>query len=324
MTGGTIEENSANYGGGVYLYYHSEMTMTGGVIQNNTAVNGTSSGLYGYAAGGGIASYGGSVLNFGGSAEIRNNRSDHMGGGISLGTGVASDGSDVLNMTGGSVTGNSSGSGGGGIMVQAGKTNSYAIANISGGTISDNRMLGTGEGEHAFGGGGIYVNGYSSDYPGFHNGVLNLTNALITENTAGLEGGGYAACPVSSTEMYLNNGAAIFGNTGDRANDIYILASLDYGVHSGNPFYTVASTMLGGTPYHWKDEQGNEVSLNHLKGQLNFFSNDYELMLSTDVKQDAAAKELAAVVISGNTSATRGGGIGSNGTVNIGARIPVN
>ncbi|MGN1388558.1 MAG: Cna B-type domain-containing protein [Bulleidia sp.] len=318
MTGGRIEYNTANYGGGIYLYNHSEMTMSGGIIQNNNAVDGTDVGLYGYAAGGGIALYNGSILNFSGKAEIRNNHSDHMGGGISLGTGVASDGSDILNMTGGSVTGNSSGSGGGGIMVQAGKSSAYATANISGGIISGNSMTGTGEGEHAFGGGGIYVNGYSSDYPGFHNGVLNLTNALITENTAVLEGGGYAACPVSSTEMYLDNGAAIYGNTGSRADDVYILASMGYGLHSGNPFYTISSVMLGGTPYHWKDEQGNEVSLNHLKGQLNFFSTDYELVLSTDVRQDEAAQGLAAVIISGNTSATRGGGIGSNGTVNIG------
>jgi LPXTG-motif cell wall-anchored protein len=317
ITGGTIENNTANFGGGIYLYYNSVMTMSGGTIQNNTAVDGTESGLYGYAAGGGIDLYGGSTLNVTGNAEIKNNHSDHMGGGISLGTGVASNGSDVLNMTGGVITGNSSGSGGGGIMVQAGKANAYATANISGGTISDNHMLGTGAGDHAFGGGGIYVNGYSGN-SAFHDGVLNLTNALITENTASLEGGGYASCPVSSTEMYLDSGCAIYNNTGDRANDVYILASTMYGVHSGNPYYTVSSTMLGGTPYHWKDEEGNEVPLNHLKGQLNYFSSDYELLLSTDVKQDEAAKGLAKVFITGNTSTTRGGGIGSNRTVNVG------
>lgn len=318
MTGGTIENNSANFGGGVFLENHSVMTMSGGVIQNNTAVDGTQSGLYGYAAGGGIDLYGGSTLNLTGNAVIKNNSSEHMGGGISVGTGVTSNGPDTLNMTGGSVTGNSSGSGGGGIMVQAGRTNAYGTANISGGTISGNNMTGSGEGEHAFGGGGIYVNGYSSAYRGFHNGVLNLTNALITENTAALEGGGYASCPVSSTEMYLDSGCAIYNNTGNRARDIYILASAGYGAHSGNPFYTVSSTMLGGTPYHWKDGQGKEVPLNSLKGQLKTFGNNNELVLSTDVKNDEAAQRLAKVVITGNTSATRGGGIGSNGTVNIG------
>jgi len=318
MTGGLIEDNLANYGGGVYLNYHAVMTMPGGVIQSNYAKDGTESGLYGYAAGGGIALYGGATLNLSGDAQIINNTSDHMGGGISLGTGVASNGSDVLNMTGGSVSGNTSGSGGGGIMVQAGKANSYAVANISGGSITNNTMTGNGEGEHAFGGGGIYVNGYADD-SNFHNGILNLSNALITENTAAEEGGGYAACPVSSTDMYLEDGSAIFNNSGSRANDIYILASAGYGDHSGNLYYTVSSTMLGGTPYHWKDDYGNELPLNRLKGQLIWYSYDnYELTLTTDVKDDAAARAYAKVIISGNTSAIKGGGIGSNGTVNIG------
>ena len=278
MTGGLIEDNLANYGGGVYLNYHAVMTMPGGVIQSNYGKDGTESGLYGYAAGGGIALYGGATLNLSGDAQIINNTSDHMGGGISLGTGVASNGSDVLNMTGGSVSGNTSGSGGG----------------------------------------GIYVNGYVND-SNFHNGVLNLSSALITENTAAEEGGGYAACPVSSKEMYLEDGSAIFNNNGSRANDIYILASAGYGAHSGNPYNTVSSTMLDGTPYHWKDDYGNEVPLNHLRGQLIWYSyENYELALTTNVKDDAAARASAKVVISSNTSATKGGGIGSNGTVNIG------
>ncbi|MGI6737032.1 MAG: hypothetical protein ACOX41_06965, partial [Anaerovoracaceae bacterium] len=88
----------------------------------------------------------------------------------------------MLNMTGGTISGNSAGSGGGGILVQAGYTDKYGTANISGGTISDNRMTGEGTGNNAFGGGGIYVNGYSSWISGYHNGVLNLTNAVIKEN----------------------------------------------------------------------------------------------------------------------------------------------
>lgn len=317
MTGGTIEDNAANYGGGVYLYYKSEMTMSGGIIQNNKAVDGTESGTYGYAAGGGIALYDGSILNLSENAEIKNNQSENMGGGISLGTGSGGE-KNLLNMTGGAITGNSSGAGGGGILIQAGISDeTCSTANISGGTISNNTMTGKGSGNKAFGGGGIYVNGYAVNGT-HHNAVLNLSNALITENSAKLEGGGYAACPISSTEIYLDNGCAIYNNTGDRAKDIYILASLGYGAHSGNPFYTIPNTMMGGTPYHWKDERGNEVALNHLKGQLHYGSSNYELLLSSDVRHDEAAQDYAKVKIIGNTSATRGGGIGSNGTVNIG------
>jgi hypothetical protein len=162
-------------------------------------------------------------------------------------------------------------------------------------------------------GGGIYVNGASI----YYNGVLNLTNALITENTAALQGGGYAACPISVTNINVNDGAAIYSNTASSANEIYILASNDYGLHSGSPTYSISSTMLGGTSYVWKYPDGTEVPLDELEGTLDPDAEE-SLSLSTDVTSDAEAEALAKVFITGNTSATRGGGIGSNGTVNIG------
>ena len=75
--------------------------------------------------------------------------------------------------------------------------------------------------------------------------------------------------------------------------------------------------MLGGTAYNWKDDDGNEVPLNHLSGQLLAINDEY-LGLHTDVVQDTNAQTLAIVIISGNYSLTRGGGIGSNGTVEMG------
>ena len=316
MTGGIIRNNTANYGGGIFLNY-STMNFSGGSIQNNAAIDGTSSAGKGYAAGGGITVYDGSTLNLSGNAEIKNNTSDNIGGGISIGTGVGSNGADVLNMTGGTISGNSAGSGGGGILVQAGYTDKYGTANISGGTISDNRMTGEGTGNNAFGGGGIYVNGYSSCISGYHNGVLNLTNAVIKENTASMQGGGYASCPNSETHIYVKNGVALYANEAESADEIYILASSAYGPHSGDPIYSIAPSMLGGTPYNWKYEDGSEVPLNKLDGQLLAINNE-SLSLHTDVGSDSNAESLAKVVITGNTSATRGAGIGSNGTVNMG------
>ena len=316
MTGGIIQNNTANYGGGIFLNY-STMNFSGGSIQNNAAIDGTSSAGKGYAAGGGITVYDGSTLNLSGNAEIKNNTSENIGGGISIGTGVGSDGADVLNMTGGTISGNSAGSGGGGILVQAGYTDKYGTANISGGTISDNRMTGEGTGNNAFGGGGIYVNGYSSWISGYHNGVLNLTNAVIKENTASMQGGGYASCPNSETHIYVKNGVALYANEAKSADEIYILASSAYGPHSGDPIYSIAPSMLGGTPYNWKYEDGSEVPLNKLDGQLLAINNE-SLSLHTDVGSDSNAESLAKVVITGNTSATRGAGIGSNGTVNMG------
>lgn len=316
MTGGIIRNNTANYGGGIFLNY-STMNFSGGSIQNNAAIDGTSSAGKGYAAGGGITVYDGSTLNLSGNAEIKNNTSDNIGGGISIGTGVGSNGADVLNMTGGTISGNSAGSGGGGILVQAGYTDKYGTANISGGTISDNRMTGEGTGNNAFGGGGIYVNGYSSCISGYHNGVLNLTNAVIKENTASMQGGGYASCPNSETHIYVKNGVALYANEAESADEIYILASSAYGPHSGDPIYSIAPSMLGGTPYNWKYEDGSEVPLNKLDGKLLAINNE-SLSLHTDVGSDSNAESLAKVVITGNTSATRGAGIGSNGTVNMG------
>lgn len=317
MTGGTIKNNTANFGGGVYLSYSSEFNLSGGSIENNYAINGTKSGQYGYAAGGGVCVYDGSTLNLTRSAIIKDNYSEEMGGGISIGTGVASNGSNRLNMAGGTITNNSAGSGGGGIFVQAGMTNKQGVANISAGEITNNAMTAKGSGNNAFGGGGIYVNGYPNVYTGFQNGEVHLTNALITENSAVLQGGGYAGCPSSETHIFLNDGAAFYGNTANGGNEIYILASNAYGTHSGNPEYTIANTMLGAVPYNWKYDDGTEVDLSKLDGKL-LATEGESLSLHTDSTGNADTLARAKVKITGNTSNTRGAGIGSNGTIYIG------
>ncbi|MGI6211960.1 MAG: Cna B-type domain-containing protein [Anaerovoracaceae bacterium] len=317
MTGGTITGNTANFGGGVFVGAGT-MNMSGGVISNNKAVSmyNTRYSMTFPASGGGICVYdNNAVLNVSDSAQIINNSSEETGGGISLGIFLPSNYAETLNMTGGTVSGNTAGSAGGGIFVQGGRyETAIGTANISGGTISNNSMTGEGDENDSFGGGGIYVNGSST----YYNGVVNLTNVLITDNTATLQGGGYAACPISVTRIYVNDGAAIYANTASSADEIYILASNDYGTHSGDPTYDISSTMLGGTPYVWKySSDDTEVPYNDLVGTLDADNNE-ELALYTDVTSDATAVSLAAVTITGNTSATRGGGIGSNGTVNIG------
>lgn len=318
MTGGYIHDNQANWGGAIYLGGRANFNMSGGVIENNHAITDGSK----VAAGGGIASWsayldGTNTTTISGNAMIRHNRSDEMGGGISLGTNSASNGKDNLVMAGGTIDDNRSGTGGGGIFVQAGFIGRNATATISGGYITNNIMTGTGQGNFAFGGGGIYVNGFNSTVPSFQNGELKLTNALITNNTAEMEGGGYASCPISKTKINLKNGVALYANAAESANEIYILASNYYGAHSGDPTYEISPLMLGGTAYNWKDDDGNEVALNRLSGQLLAINDEY-LGLHTNVVQDTNAQTLARVIISGNYSLTRGGGIGSNGTVEMG------
>lgn len=317
MTGGIIQNNTANYGGGIYAGNGAVLNMSGGSIQNNHAVDGTSSKESGYAAGGGVVLYQGNTIMKFTDGSIVNNSSENMGGGISVGTGVAGNGPETLNMSGGTVDGNSAGSGGGGIFVQAGYSNAIGCAKITRGIISGNRMTGKGKGNSSFGGGGIYVNGYPNIYTGFQKGELHLKNALIYENSAVKAGGGYASCPCSETHIYVTNGAAIYKNKSAEAEDLYILASNAYGVHSGSPAYTISESMLGGNPYHWKYDDNQEVPMNKLSGTLNALWNE-SLGFHTDETADQEAATRAEVKIYGNTSATRGGGIGSNGTVYIG------
>lgn len=336
IEGGTIRNNQAVWGGGIYGIYGSVINISGGVISGNRADAGKPlpdvDKDYG-GSGGGVCAHEGTAVNFS-AGTITGNYASERGGGISMGTFYASTTtSAVLTMTGGSVTENKAGSSGGGIFVQAGYsasghggTPTYSIAYITGGTISGNSMTAEGKGNKAFGGGGIYVNGYSSKFSDFQNGELHLANVEVSRNSAASEGGGYAACPVSTTEISLTNGATFFGNAtdGGNARELYILASLAYGAHSGDPVYEISPSMLGGGAYGWVFDGGAEVPLDKLKGTLSAFFNQ-SLSLSNNLTADDAgvkkALGLATVHITGNTSATRGGGIGSNGSTFVGKSV---
>lgn len=321
MDGGTIRSNQANHGGGVYLYA-SEMTMTDGAIEENTADRMIDPGLSPtgfYSAGGGVLIDGGSTFRLAERGLIARNHAVEIGGGISVGSNQWSDGKDYLVMTGGTIDGNSAGASGGGVFVQVGYGDLHATAIISAGEITNNVMDGSGVTEKAFGGGGIYVNGVSPQWPGWSYGELHLTNAIITDNMARMSGGGLAACPISKTYVHLTKGAALLGNQARNAKDLYILSVLYYGVHGGEPIYEISERMLGGAPYHWKDESDQLVKPADLKGKL---PDGSEIFLHTDETLTDAVRRLGKVLISGNKSTTRGGGIGSNGTVIIGEEGP--
>lgn len=319
MEGGTIENNTAVIGGGIYVYgTKAVINMSNGLIRGNYAVNGTDPDSL--AAGGGVDVYDGAVMNFSGGT-IERNSSAEIGGGISVGTTKTSNDPEILHMTGGNIDDNSAGSGGGGIYIQGGYGRNVGSATITGGTISNNNMTGNmtgkGSGYNEFGGGGIYVNGVSGQQ--FQNGRLNLKNALIHDNSAQIAGGGYASCPTSETHIYVTNGAAFYKNASveTAAKDLDIEASSTLGMHLGSPEYTISESMLGGNPYHWKYDDNQEVPMDKLSGTLNALWNE-KLHLHTDETVDQEAKKIAEVKIYGNKSATRGGGIGSNGTVTIG------
>lgn len=324
MKGGLIKENDATWGGGVFVHSgwqgNATFNMSGGTIQNNRAMHDTRN--QHRESGGGICTWSGggdNIVNISGNAIIRNNKSAERGGGISIGTQGATNGNEFLNMTGGIVTGNEAGAAGGGIFVQANYKKNKNVVNIFGGSITNNKMTGGGTGNKSFGGGGIYVNGVGETQTAFANGELNLKNAIISDNTAKLEGGGYASCPVSKTRLYLKNSVAIYNNNGSAGRDMYILAGQWGGLHDGSPEYTITNTMLGGVPYLWKYENGREVPLSDLEGVLDG-RNENSLKLHTDAVGNDNTKKFAKVFITGNSSITRGGGIGSNGTVNMGEK----
>lgn len=335
MTGGCVEENQATYGGGIYLY-GSTMNFSGGVVQNNEAKRVIDYAYGGavYSAGGGIIASGASTINFSGDAKVLNNSADEVGGGISLGTRQVEK-QNKLYMIGGLIDGNTAGASGGGLFIQCRLFDSgKSIAYISSGRITNNKMSGTGKTEMAFGGGGIYVNGFpaSWDYAGAHyygeNGELYLTNAIIRNNNSDKEGAGFAGCPISKTQFYVNNGVAIYGNNtragrnNDKGKTVYLLSSKFYMSHSGQAEYKLDKRMLGGAPYDWKKVIGSEIIPlpdNELEATL---PENSELALNSNDKANELTEALGKVIIEGNYSATRGAGIGSNGTIKFGTEAP--
>lgn len=319
MSGGSVEDNQATYGGGIQLY-ESTMNFTGGAVQNNRSdrVFDKPYNQY-YSAGGGIIVRQGSVLNMSGDAKVLNNVAGEIGGGISVGSNNPEKGS-VLKMDGGIVDGNTAGSSGGGIFIQAmyfsgGPGKAY----INAGKITNNHMDGTGKTNKAFGGGGIYVNGASEEYG--RNGELYIKNVLITDNKSEWEGAGLASCPISKTTIHVNNGVAFDGNeAGKPGNDVFIYSNEHYGAHSGNAIFKLSKRMLGGGLFNWTKPDGTALSVEEHEGTLKIpkGEKDAKFAVNSNPEDIELAKALAKVIISGNTSTTRGGGIGSNGTIVIG------
>ena len=322
MSSGIIKNNNATFGGGVSVQKRGTFNFTGGVIENNEALSGlvTKSSTNYAASGGGICVDNVGVLNISGNAVVQNNYSQETGGGIAIGSqGATTDGNNTLNMDGGTIDSNESGACGGGIFIQAGYSSYRNKAYINSGRITNNTMQGTGKMNHAFGGGGIYVNGFGPGF-NFYNGELYLRNAIVTDNYSDFDGAGYASCPVSLTKVYVTNGVALYGNNASElGNEVYIYSNTnpkEYGGHAGNPEYEIADRMLGGNPYRWQNEDNSFLKLEDHKGTLT--EHDQKLALHTAEQANDLAKKLGKAIISGNKSATRGGGIGSNGTVIFG------
>ena len=315
MNGGTISGNEGQCGTAVYLTGSSETSkahfvMNGGSLQNNVSKRYTTNST---PTGAVFVKYSAEFLMYGG--EISGNTTLGNGGGVAVFDELPTEEHrTTFKMYGGTIAGNrASGVGqpsGGGI---------YSFSNnvyLYGGLIQDNA---------AYQGGGVYSEGNANVYT-----TLHLQDALITGNTA-KQGGGLWFCPTGNAELYMTNGAVIYGNTADQAGDDFASPQVsnvngngvtlsDY-LPNGKVFYWYKDGRLnsaGGGNYgtHGEgpryDENTNAERVSHVK--------DYKqgLALKAIVPNEDPGMLMRALVITGNTAWHGGGGIGANGGVVIG------
>ena len=355
LRGGVIAANRGSSGGGIF-FQNGTLNISGGAVTGNEVINGhTDNGGGIFVQNGTLNLSGGYVTNNYKACDCNDCRNDvnntHGGGGIALAN------SSVMNMTGGYVTGNYSGLAGGGIY--AGFHSHNVKFTMSGGTIASNcAELGEGGGlriaggtngviqatnkvyitnnitntNNDWGGGGIFVQ---------DKGNLNITNALITDNTAGGYGGGVAACPTGETLITHTEGAAIYenidygkkmsgGGNGKQADSEVAQKNgtftsnghKDYFcVRSGgnSPISLVTGGMLGDGAANWTgSSDGTHITISKTGyATANYL---FGLAADPDLEAIAAAENAARVIITGNQSSIHGGGIMTNGGLILGRK----
>lgn len=355
MTGGAVRSNTASgsstSSAGVLVFEGGTFEMTGGSIENNSGRRGSGVMLYSVDedAPARFTMYGG---------DISGNISSGSTGTAKASGAVHVEGYAAFTMKGGKISGNSAvgGAGGGVCVVDPGVQNEYlddygTSFTMEGGEISGN-TAGTGGGIYSYSncvrllagqitgnsasklGGGVYSEGNYDFYS-----TLYMENALITANSAIEQGGGLWLCPTGMGEIYVTDGAAIFGNgagtsggTQAAGDDVLISGDRTSEGHSLN----LPDRLLGGGSVSWYIDGGTfpnstggatwpSVNTNvprfdpEQPGEPVSVKDKYNIALKA-VPGDGAealAKSKAKLVISGNT-ANMGGGVGANGGVIIG------
>ncbi len=353
MTDGTICDNEATHGAGVSVYgANASFDFTGGTITRNAAVT---SGGETNGCGGGVSVVAGAKMTMGSaptkriraaSSEtptITNNTASRFGGGISVGSYKGYEGAS-LTMSGGIIDGNKCGHAGGGIFIQD-SCKGYVYA----GVITNNRAN---AGASHFAGGGIYVNGlhataawtphvydadFARDEAGHTHGYLYIENVEITGNTAEWSGGAIAGCITSQDlvgegttaihdNISNNNGAPTWAKYSGEGNvevfhsfkSMWDDSFMNRYPHA--PGY-LSKYMIGGGEYNWYSvSSGEPIDSDVLYKNLTYMAATTDATAGDEVVERARAG--AKVLIANNYSGSCGGGIGTNGIVEIGKISP--
>ena len=282
MSGGTITENKASSGAGVFMSYWetngSTFEMTGGTISNN------------------IASYNGGAVEINeycrftmsGNASITGNKATNNGGGVFVSTSIH-DISATFNMTGGTISGNISIIGAG-VYVDGDGT-----FNMSNGEISNN---------NAKTGAGVFAKS-----------KFTMKSGKISDNTATDDGGGVAC---ESGGIFTMENGTITGNNANSGAGINVFNKSTVEIKGGTISNNTAADLGGGVlvqPNCSFTMSGSaKISGNNaVYGGGVYVSSDTFF----DTKGTAAIFKISAGEILGNTATTTGGGVYVEGTFNL-------
>lgn len=242
MTGGTIQRNTGDGGGGIDA--QCQVTMTGGTIQNNTATR-CGGGIMLNRSGSGLVMSGGSITGNHAKASSSSSSDYGNGGGV-----YANSGTKLTLSNGASIDNNTAEKNGGGVYAY-----SSATLTLNGGTIAKNKAEVYGGGVYAYtsmtltldggkiqentaksSGGGVYVNGQvtmksgeisgnqsTGGYGGgiMNYGTVNIEGGTIINNTSFQNGGGISnqrlvtmtAGTISGNKSTNGSGGGIFNST---------------------------------------------------------------------------------------------------------------
>lgn len=316
MTGGSISGNSGYRGSAVMMYSEDSrkraaFTMSGGDISKNTSKRLDSGWAYPSGAVH-VERYSDFTLSGGTITENRATGAEAVGGGVCV-IDMGCQSNDPANetrftMLGGEISKNTSSEAGGGV---------YSYSNhvrLLAGVIKNNRSNK---------GGGVYSEGTTN--LGYS--TLYMENVSITGNRATKQGGGMWFCPTGDAKVYVSNGGLIEGNTADEAgDDVVFLGS------PNDPYtLTLANYTPDGRRVKWMQDGGlfppngtyaatnASIPRYHQNGAntapMTFENATPNIALKAVL--DYPSTMVPKLVITGNT-AVYGGGVGSNGGVNIG------